>query len=127
MGSNLLKTLVFMSVATASHGATFEERAAAVIQAHAAQIQPLEKKTNLAWWDANVSGQDADFKKKEEAQNAYDEKLTIQELTPDSISDSESSVSIFQKYTLLSLAHNFEISNYSQLATLKEEIQDYGI
>jgi peptidyl-dipeptidase A len=76
MGSNLLKTFILLSLTSLSYGATMEQRAAQVIQQHAAQIQPLEKKTNLAWWDANVSGQDADFKKKEEAQNAYDERLS---------------------------------------------------
>jgi peptidyl-dipeptidase A len=76
MASIFIQTAFLLSFASVCHGATLDERAAKVIADHAAQIQPLEKKTNLAWWDANVSGKDEDFKKKEEAQNAYDEKLS---------------------------------------------------
>src|SRR5207253_11415726 len=39
------------------------------------RIRPLEKQVNLTWWNANVSGKDADFKAKEEAQNKLDEAL----------------------------------------------------
>src|ERR1043165_1093182 len=40
-----------------------------------ALIRPLEKTANLAWWNANISGRDEDFKAKEEAQNKLDEAL----------------------------------------------------
>ena len=41
-------------------------------------VRPLEIKANLAWWNANTSGKDEDFKLKEKAQNqiAMREKLT---------------------------------------------------
>jgi peptidyl-dipeptidase A len=35
----------------------------------------LEKATQLAWWNANISGRDEDFKAKEEAQNKLDAAL----------------------------------------------------
>src|SRR6476646_9751434 len=77
-----MKALVFniamvtgMSCLSAQ-GATMESRARTVLDLHAKEIQPLEKAVNLAWWDANVSGKDDDFKKKEEAQNKYDERLS---------------------------------------------------
>ncbi|MBI4405271.1 MAG: M3 family oligoendopeptidase [Deltaproteobacteria bacterium] len=47
-------------------------RASAFIQKHEAVIRPLEKQANLAWWDANITGKDEDFKKKEESQNKID-------------------------------------------------------
>ncbi len=46
-----------------------------VLEFHAKEIQPLEYQVGVAWWNANVSGKDADFKIKEDAQNAYDAKL----------------------------------------------------
>lgn len=54
---------------------SMEQRAADVLARHTKEIQPLEKTLNLAWWKANVTGVEADFKKKEDAQNRYDEKL----------------------------------------------------
>ena len=45
------------------------------VAAHEAAIRPLEKAANLAWWNANVSGRDEDFKAKEEAQNKLDAAL----------------------------------------------------
>jgi peptidyl-dipeptidase A len=44
-------------------------RARQFVQAHEAKVRPLDKAASLAWWDANISGKDEDFKKKEEAQN----------------------------------------------------------
>ncbi len=49
--------------------------AAAFIKDHESRIRPLEVQVNLAWWNANISGQDEDFQKKEEAQNKLDEAL----------------------------------------------------
>ena len=42
---------------------------------HEARIKPLEVAAGHAWWRANISGRDDDFKKKEEAQNAIDAAL----------------------------------------------------
>src|SRR5438552_493847 len=45
------------------------------IATHEAKVRPLEVATSLAWWNANVTGKDEDFKRKEEAQNRLDEAL----------------------------------------------------
>ncbi len=50
--------------------------AARVIARHEAEIKPLEKAVSLAWWNANVTGKDEDFKAKEEAQNRLDALLS---------------------------------------------------
>lgn len=42
---------------------------------HEARIKQLEKLVGLTWWNANISGKDDDFKKKEEAQNKLDAAL----------------------------------------------------
>jgi peptidyl-dipeptidase A len=43
---------------------------------HEARLRPLELAANIAWWEANISGRDEDFKKKEEAQNKIDAVLS---------------------------------------------------
>jgi peptidyl-dipeptidase A len=60
-------------VAVAASPATV--RAQKFIDAHVAKLRPLEIRAGQAWWDANVSGKDEDFKRKEEAQNRIDEAL----------------------------------------------------
>jgi peptidyl-dipeptidase A len=45
------------------------------LDAHTAKLQPREVAASRAWWDANISGKDEDFKRKEEAQNRIDEAL----------------------------------------------------
>lgn len=50
-------------------------RAREFLAAHEAKVRPLEVAAALAWWNANVSGKDEDFKKKEEAQNRIDAAL----------------------------------------------------
>jgi peptidyl-dipeptidase A len=45
------------------------------IAQHDAKVKPLEIAVGLAWWNANISGKDEDFKKKEIAQNRLDEAL----------------------------------------------------
>src|SRR5205814_2136884 len=49
--------------------------AAAFIKGHVDKIRPLEIASNIAWWNANISGKDEDFTKKEDAQNKIDEAL----------------------------------------------------
>jgi peptidyl-dipeptidase A len=51
------------------------DRARKFIAAHEAKLRPLEIAAGRAWWDANVTGKDEDFKRKEEAQNRIDEAL----------------------------------------------------
>lgn len=49
--------------------------AAEIIADHEKRIQILEIQNGLAWWQANVSGSDADFAEKEKAQNILDAAL----------------------------------------------------
>jgi peptidyl-dipeptidase A len=51
------------------------ERARKFLDAHTKKLRPLEIEANLAWWDANTSGKDEDFARKEKAQNKIDEAL----------------------------------------------------
>jgi peptidyl-dipeptidase A len=46
------------------------------ITAHEGKLRPLEHAANIAWWDANISGKDEDFKRKEDAQNKIDAVLS---------------------------------------------------
>jgi peptidyl-dipeptidase A len=55
--------------------ASADDRARDFIAAQENTIRPLEKAVSLAWWNANISGRDADFKAKEEAQNRLDAAL----------------------------------------------------
>lgn len=50
-------------------------KAKAFIQDHEKRIRPLDIKAGKAWWDANTTGKDEDFKKKEAAQNELDAAL----------------------------------------------------
>jgi peptidyl-dipeptidase A len=45
------------------------------VEVHTAKLRPLEVASNLAWWNANISGKAEDFQKKAEAQNRVDEAL----------------------------------------------------
>jgi peptidyl-dipeptidase A len=47
-----------------------------VVAEHEDKVKPLEIAAALAWWNANVSGKDEDFKAKEEAQNRLDAALS---------------------------------------------------
>jgi len=51
------------------------DRAQQFIDTHVAKLRPLEIRAGQAWWDANISGHDEAFKRKEEAQNRIDEAL----------------------------------------------------
>ena len=59
----------------ANAGSADDARARKFIAEHEARIRPLEKAVSMAWWNANVSGKDEDFKIKERAQNQLDEAL----------------------------------------------------
>jgi peptidyl-dipeptidase A len=54
-------------------------RAQKFVDTHVAKLKPLEKEAAAAWWDANTSGKDEDFRRKEEAQNRIDEALADRE------------------------------------------------
>ena len=63
-------------IPNALHGADANDDAATVIKDHVAKVRPLEIAGGVAWWNANTTGADADFKKKEEAQNKIDAALS---------------------------------------------------
>jgi peptidyl-dipeptidase A len=71
--------LVSVPAAGLAADPTPNERARKFIAAHMDKVRPLEVAANRAWWDANVSGKDEDFKRKEEAQNRVDEALADRE------------------------------------------------
>lgn len=56
------------------------DRAKKFIADHEKRIRPLDIAAGLAWWNANTTGKDEDFKKKEEAQNKIDEALADREV-----------------------------------------------
>jgi peptidyl-dipeptidase A len=51
------------------------DKAKRFIAQHDAQIRPLEIAVGIAWWNANISGDDKDFAAKEAAQNRLDQAL----------------------------------------------------
>jgi peptidyl-dipeptidase A len=71
----LLLMALFMVARPLKAGAGNLDRARDFIRAHVDKLRPLETRANLAWWNANISGRDEDFKAKEEAQNRIDEAL----------------------------------------------------
>jgi peptidyl-dipeptidase A len=56
-----------------------DSAAQALVDQHLKIVRPLEYKANLAWWNANTTGSDAEFKRKEEAQNELDAALADKE------------------------------------------------
>ncbi len=53
----------------------FTARARAFVKDHERRIRPLDIAVNIAWWNANTSGKDEDFERKEKAQNRLDAAL----------------------------------------------------
>jgi len=52
-----------------------DARARRFVGEYEARVGPLERAAALAWWNANVTGKDADFQAKEDAQNRLDAAL----------------------------------------------------
>src|SRR5687768_14288186 len=77
--SCLAIVLVTQAIAMAQSPAETADQARKFIADHEAQVKPLELAVGLAWWNANISGKDEDFKAKEEAQNRLDQKLADHE------------------------------------------------
>lgn len=59
----------------ANLGAADDSAAKSFIEKHVQTMRPLEVAANIAWWNANTTGKDEDFAKKEAAQNAIDAAL----------------------------------------------------
>jgi peptidyl-dipeptidase A len=67
--------LLILPVAVQGRVEVVTDKARMFIIAHEAKVRPLEVAAGLAWWNANVTGKDEDFKRKEEAQNRIDAAL----------------------------------------------------
>jgi peptidyl-dipeptidase A len=74
----LIAAFLLLAVSPAGTLASPEatERAKKFMAAHEAKVRPLDLSAGLAWWNANVTGKDEDFKRKEETQNKIDEALS---------------------------------------------------
>jgi peptidyl-dipeptidase A len=69
-------TVVLLGFARiAPAGASPADRARQFVKVYEEKVRPIEVASSLAWWDANVSGKDEDFKRKEKAQNRLNEAL----------------------------------------------------
>ncbi|MEZ6141536.1 MAG: M2 family metallopeptidase [Zavarzinella sp.] len=68
--------VLLMSESTTNASPEATERAKKFIRDHEARMRPLDQVANLAWWEANITGKDEDFAKKEKAQNKIDEALS---------------------------------------------------
>jgi peptidyl-dipeptidase A len=75
---SLMGLLTTMSTAT-DVKAGAEDEARAFIAEHERAVRPMEREAALAWWNANVTGRDQDFKAKEESQNRLDAALSNRE------------------------------------------------
>jgi peptidyl-dipeptidase A len=60
---------------TAFASAEITDRAKQFVKDHDARVKKLEIAAARAWWDANISGSDADYDKKTDAQNKIDQVL----------------------------------------------------
>ena len=70
-----LTGVALMTLAATATAADPSADAKAFLTSHEARLRPLELAGNIAWWEANTTGSDAAFAKKEAAQNAIDKAL----------------------------------------------------
>ncbi len=77
--SRFIILLLVWGCATMSHAQDALDAARRLIAEHEEKIRPLEIETGLRWWNANVTGADADFRLKEEAENKLDAALADRE------------------------------------------------
>src|SRR5262245_49313950 len=73
-GFGLIMALASLSTDTAKSQDRSQD-ARQFVAEHAKNIQPLEIEIGRAWWNANVSGKDEDFAKKEQAENKLNDAL----------------------------------------------------
>ncbi len=55
-------------------------RAKAFVAKHEAKLRPLEIAAGMAWWNANISGDDKDFERKADTQKKIDKALADKEM-----------------------------------------------
>src|SRR5882724_7903713 len=75
----LLAVLCITLPRATSAGPTATEKAKQLVETFTKQFRPLDVAASRAWWDANISGKDEDFARKEDAQNKIDELLSDKE------------------------------------------------
>ena len=73
----LVVLVSMLAIVTPAVRAGDDETAAAkkFLDDFTAKLRPVETEANRAWWDANITGKDEDFERKEKAQNRLDELL----------------------------------------------------
>ena len=69
----ILAATMLKSPAVARQQATDDARK--LVEERTEKLRPFEIATGLAWWKANISGKDEDFRAKEEAENRLNEAL----------------------------------------------------
>src|SRR2546430_8718451 len=74
-GAWALPAVLLLGVTAVMADPTTTERAKQFVAAHDTKFKPLDRKASIAWWDANTTGKDEDFARKEKAQNEIDEAL----------------------------------------------------
>src|SRR5438445_7601052 len=72
----ILAGFITMATPTTSASPEATDKAKQFVDKFTAVLRPLDIKANRAWWDANITGKDEDFKRKEEAQNKIDDALS---------------------------------------------------
>jgi peptidyl-dipeptidase A len=77
--STALLVVLLMSPAIVSASEEVTAKARQFLEEHTKKLRPLEVAAARAWWDANVTGKDEDFKNKIETQNKIDEALSNKE------------------------------------------------
>ena len=71
----IVMTLILSQNGDAMADADTTAKATKFVAKHEAKFRTLDVIAGKAWWDANTTGKDADFKKKEDAQNQIDAAL----------------------------------------------------
>jgi peptidyl-dipeptidase A len=72
-----LPAILAMAWPSAAHAdAKVTTNAREFVSQYIAKLRPLDIAVNRAWWEANITGKDEDFERKEKAQNALDALLS---------------------------------------------------
>jgi len=71
--------MILGAMMTLTFAADPSAEAAQLVDAHLKIVRPLEIKASIAWWNANTTGSDDEFKRKEEVQNELNAALSNKE------------------------------------------------
>ncbi len=80
IGLAVLVMIGSLVVASRTRGLSADEEAAELVRLYEREIRPLEIALARAWWQANISGTDEAYRKKERVQNEYDLALSNREV-----------------------------------------------